>query len=390
MELISKLRQNQIILVCHSYGCLLGTMVAPKIKDKLSGIVFLAPKVVFTNLDKKRISIFKSLPFFFTRFLRFLDRFGGVNSKSVMRYLGPNASLSLKTQQLMINKHLTEQQLYWLICGLQHLNQDLCQELQVPVLILGGELDKVSPPDLNLGLCHSWIKSKSPEPTILRGVGHQLMQEEPGFVHAVMTAFLVKYCKLTYFDISFVPCPVNEKWNLKNAQKWASTKSVGELIGGLPLRAMKVLRQDDLNHSPEIFHNLYPNVVLILDLSKDSPPYDTECLSLFKIKYQKLSTLSKKVPNVEEVDEFISKLSDFLQINEGNESNDEVAVHCHYGFNRTGFMIVSFLVEVMGYLVADALDTFAKSRPNGIRHLHFKDELYLRYSLRRRVPSINK
>lgn len=57
-----------------------------------------------------------------------------------------------------------------------------------------------------------------------------------------------------------------------------------------------------------------------------------------------------------------------------------VGVHCHYGFNRTGYFIVCYLVERCGLQVQQALDVFAKARPNGIRHSHFIDRLALRYS----------
>lgn len=57
-----------------------------------------------------------------------------------------------------------------------------------------------------------------------------------------------------------------------------------------------------------------------------------------------------------------------------------VGVHCHYGFNRTGYFLVCYLVERCGYDVQGAIDEFARGRPNGIRHSHFLDRLALRYS----------
>lgn len=49
------------------------------------------------------------------------------------------------------------------------------------------------------------------------------------------------------------------------------------------------------------------------------------------------------------------------------------------GFNRTGFFIVCYLVERLGYDVQDAIDEFAKQRPQGIKHAHFIDGLFVRY-----------
>jgi hypothetical protein len=59
------------------------------------------------------------------------------------------------------------------------------------------------------------------------------------------------------------------------------------------------------------------------------------------------------------------------------------------GFNRTGFFIVCYLVERLGYDVQSAIDEFAKQRPNGIKHAHFIDELFVRYCKGlKRAPTI--
>jgi len=54
-------------------------------------------------------------------------------------------------------------------------------------------------------------------------------------------------------------------------------------------------------------------------------------------------------------------------------------VHCHYGYNRTGFFIASYLIEKEGYRCEDALDEFAAAKPPGIKHDHFIDTLFMRY-----------
>ncbi len=57
----------------------------------------------------------------------------------------------------------------------------------------------------------------------------------------------------------------------------------------------------------------------------------------------------------------------------------DIAVHCHYGFNRTGFLIAACLVLEGGMHVRAAVEAFAQSRPPGIKHLDFVDELNLRF-----------
>ena len=56
-----------------------------------------------------------------------------------------------------------------------------------------------------------------------------------------------------------------------------------------------------------------------------------------------------------------------------------IGVHCHYGFNRTGYFLVCYMVERLGYDVQKAIDEFAKQRPKGIKHAHFLDQLFVRY-----------
>ncbi|KAI1484405.1 protein-tyrosine phosphatase-like protein, partial [Biscogniauxia mediterranea] len=109
------------------------------------------------------------------------------------------------------------------------------------------------------------------------------------------------------------------------------------------------------------------------------------------IKYHKFPTVSKIPPTDAEVENFI-QLVDRIREDQRERAAaaaaadrpwpDDVVigVHCHYGFNRTGYFVVCYLVERCGYAVQDAIETFAQARPNGIRHSHFLDRLFVRYS----------
>jgi protein-tyrosine phosphatase len=87
-----------------------------------------------------------------------------------------------------------------------------------------------------------------------------------------------------------------------------------------------------------------------------------------------------------EVEAFI-KLVDSLRSAQKQRAETErwsgqcvIGVHCHYGFNRTGYFIVCYLIERCGFGVKEAIEAFAKARPNGIRHSHFLDRLHVRYT----------
>ena len=56
-----------------------------------------------------------------------------------------------------------------------------------------------------------------------------------------------------------------------------------------------------------------------------------------------------------------------------------VAVHCSYGFNRTGFTLCSYLAQVDGVPIDEALRTFREARPPGVKHGYFEDELRRRW-----------
>lgn len=177
------------------------------------------------------------------------------------------------------------------------------------------------------------------------------------------------------------------KWELKNLAKWQGVEPVSKSIAGV-FRAMKTMREVDDDHSPLKFVEKWGGVVKdIIDISKDTPVYDPAGLERASIRYHKFPTVSKIPPTDDEVDRFVS-LVDRLRKEQETRAVEEhweegehaVGVHCHYGYNRTGYFIVCYLVERCGFGVQQAIDAFAQARPKGIRHSHFKDQLFLRYS----------
>jgi protein-tyrosine phosphatase len=184
------------------------------------------------------------------------------------------------------------------------------------------------------------------------------------------------------------------KWDVKNLNKWKSVTPVSEAIGpeGTPIfRAMKTLREADDVHCPTEFVANWSGVIKnVVDISKDQPVYDPRGLERAGVAYHKFPTVSKVPPPASEVDAFI-KLIDQLRGKKASKGTEEdagkeqeqklIGVHCHYGFNRTGYFIVCYLVERCGFGVQDAIEHFASKRPNGIRHSHFLDRLYVRYNV---------
>ncbi|KAJ2987840.1 hypothetical protein NUW58_g4288 [Xylaria curta] len=176
------------------------------------------------------------------------------------------------------------------------------------------------------------------------------------------------------------------KWDVKNLAKWKGVQPVSDPIGGV-FRALKTLREVDEEHCPKVFAAKWGNEIKdIIDISHADPVYDPQSFG-DSIKYHKFPTVSKIPPTDAEVAGFINLVDKVREdqkqrsSSEGNWSEDYViGVHCHYGFNRTGYFVVCYLIERCGYGVQKAISTFAEARPNGIRHSHFLDRLFVRYS----------
>jgi pimeloyl-ACP methyl ester carboxylesterase/protein-tyrosine phosphatase len=166
------------------------------------------------------------------------------------------------------------------------------------------------------------------------------------------------------------------KWDVKNLEKWRAVRPVSEPIANV-FRAMKTLREVDEEHTPKVLAQKWSGKIsAVIDISHDNPVYDPKGLEDGGIPYHKFPTVSKQPPQADEVKLFIDLVD---QIRMESNRPGLIAVHCHYGFNRTGFFLVSYLIERLGYRVEDAIDEFQQARPPGIRHSHFVDALHVRY-----------
>ena len=115
---------------------------------------------------------------------------------------------------------------------------------------------------------------------------------------------------------------------------------------------------------------------LWVDLTKTSRFYDKTSVESRGIEYLKLECEGhSEAPNEETVAEFVSKVQKVTDA----DSDAKIAVHCTHGYNRTGFLICSFLIEDYGFATEAAIDEFSRSRPPGIYKQGYLDELCKRY-----------
>ncbi|XP_014222251.1 mRNA-capping enzyme [Trichogramma pretiosum] len=115
---------------------------------------------------------------------------------------------------------------------------------------------------------------------------------------------------------------------------------------------------------------------LWIDLTNTSRFYDRQEVEAHDIKYLKLQCKGHgETPSREQTMAFIQVCRNFI----AQHPLDSIGVHCTHGFNRTGFLIVSYLTETDECSVDASLSEFATARPPGIYKKDYIDELFARY-----------
>eukprot|EP01135_Chromosphaera_perkinsii_P009354 Nk52_evm30s1737 gene=Nk52_evmTU30s1737 len=117
---------------------------------------------------------------------------------------------------------------------------------------------------------------------------------------------------------------------------------------------------------------------MIIDLTKTNRYYDKAEFEKKGITHVKLPCEGfEAAPTVENAQLFIKIVTSFKSKPE-NEGKF-IGLHCTHGFNRTGFLICCYLVEVMDWDVVTAVSAFAESRSPGIYKREYVVDLYERY-----------
>lgn len=475
-----------IILVGHSMGCSLSALLASdtsplKLKNniELLALIAICPKVTLPN--DQQMAAFKNLlriptPIF--NLWRTWDRRGGTESRSVARFVGPEADLETKKLQERFNtqsRTAVWRRMAW--GALPKKNTDgilqgglpgieIWAGLAIPLFLIAGEADgitKVSEIEAigrALGKTDKFlikpldstgdISSTSPQLNVNENRDEKIERERDAEIHksgismtkttiindnavpSIQTKESPDFStKRQVLKTSVLPAPASHallydpatyrtlagliqtflsdhvdsrlslgwqlqhlstegKWDVKNLGKWQAIPPVSEPIAGI-FRAMKTLREVDQSHSPEKFvHDWKGKIKAVIDISHESPVYNPKGLDDGGIEYHKFPTVSKIPPTAEEVRDFI-KLVDRIRAGLFTTEADAalIGVHCHYGFNRTGFFICSYLIEKERFGVQQAINEFGAHRPPGIKHEHFLDTLFVRYCIGlKRTPTL--
>lgn len=314
-------------------GCSLATALVTRgglLADKCVGLIAICPKAIATEKEKKALATAIAIPEVIFNVLRVCDRRGGTSSKSVTRFVGSNASRQTRRLQLRFNEQSRTPVWKRMVSGTRLPTEEEWTMVKCPIYLLGAAEDKVTTTK-EVDLIHSWFhptnkicssdsgdgdssSSESAPPSefktssefrvvvkkcIIPGAGHGVMYESPQVLSGLIGEFISKHVNEILsmgWQLSYLK---EDKWLLKNLEKWTRTQSVSPRIAGLvadkprgefvesPFRAMKTLRQNDSNgHNPVEFVSKWPDVKDVIDISHEQPPYDPETFGS-EIKYHK-------------------------------------------------------------------------------------------------------
>ncbi|XP_027348894.1 mRNA-capping enzyme-like isoform X1 [Abrus precatorius] len=117
---------------------------------------------------------------------------------------------------------------------------------------------------------------------------------------------------------------------------------------------------------------------LVIDLTNTSRYYPVADLKKEGIKHVKIQCKGRdSVPDNVSVNHFVYEVTQFLS--RQKQSRKYILVHCTHGYNRTGYMIIHYLMRKMSMSVTLAIKVFSDARPPGIYKPEYIEALYAFY-----------
>ncbi|KAM7271796.1 hypothetical protein ACFE04_031010 [Oxalis oulophora] len=118
-------------------------------------------------------------------------------------------------------------------------------------------------------------------------------------------------------------------------------------------------------------------LALVIDLTNTSRYYGQHDLPR-EVKHVKIQCKGRdSVPDNLSVNRFVYEVTQFIA--RQKQQKRYILVHCTHGHNRTGFMIVHYLMRSSSMSVTQAIKIFADARPPGIYKPDYIDALYTFY-----------
>ncbi|OQR79899.1 mRNA-capping enzyme-like [Tropilaelaps mercedesae] len=170
--------------------------------------------------------------------------------------------------------------------------------------------------------------------------------------------------------------------------RWLNCPNIGSLIADLfvpfktPLdeRHRKQIKQQELRWEPNdvigVCKTQDIKLGLVIDLTNTKRYYKPEKFSSKNVGHKKIPCRGhNEAPDENAKAEFIQLCHGFSVANPGKA----IGVHCTHGYNRTGYLICAYLVEVLQWNVGAAVKVFQRSRQPGIYKQDYIDDLAAQY-----------
>ncbi|GER25958.1 mRNA capping enzyme family protein [Striga asiatica] len=158
---------------------------------------------------------------------------------------------------------------------------------------------------------------------------------------------------------------------------WLDCPAVGQEIGFLV--PSKVPLGESYNDDiPPGRRYSFRQLGLVIDLTNSSRYYNALELKNGGMKHVKIACKGRdSVPENEAVNKFFNEVLQF--VTRHKQQKKYILVHCTHGHNRTGYMIVHYLMRTLPISVSQAIKIFADARPPGIYKPDYIDALYYFY-----------
>ncbi|CAL6446374.1 unnamed protein product [Bathycoccus prasinos] len=192
--------------------------------------------------------------------------------------------------------------------------------------------------------------------------------------------------------------PYEKATVLTKLQKWGDYESCGENVGKTKFVPMKTpLSLEFLDQMEKYAHILtvekmlyeqretkQREVTMIIDLSNHECLYEEDIPK--EVHRVHVRNIAKSIPNIECCAKVMREATKHWK----KHPEQYIAIHCAYGFNRTGFIVCSYLIEKENMTAEEALEAFAIARPPGVKHERFQLALKARYPTRGCKPKVTE
>ena len=210
---------DNFVLVGHSYGCCLATLLALKEQNpKIKTIILISPVHGIPKYQTYLKKLIRLVPDDIIAYTRKKDKEGGIHSKSVNRFIHPTASDDLRYKQLCWNAQSTIATFKRTLYGMRFPTPEEYASIKIPVLLIGGKDDLIAPISNITKIKQSMSSSQLlADPYIIPNSGHQTIIEKPQLVAAMIQEFVINKVGLTDMDakVQILKTADMDKWSLK-------------------------------------------------------------------------------------------------------------------------------------------------------------------------------